>query len=597
MSQVSEKVPDRKWWKEAIVYQIYPASFLDTDSNGVGNINGITAKLDYLKELGVDILWISPSKTCLMRSDASNLTSALSNYRGIHRPYGTMQDVHQLIDELKARDMKLIMDLVVNHTSTEHPWFIDSASSAVSARRDWYIWRKPKYDAQGNPQPPNNWCSLFDETESAWTYDSKTDEYYLSLFSPFQADLNWETPFVREEVCDILRFWLDKGVSGFRMDVINLISKDQRFPDAEIRHPGRKYQPGECYFANGIRLMDYLQEMKTAVFSKYDTLTVGEMPYLENEEERLKMVAAEEGVLNMIFTFEMIGLDIVPEKGRFSNKTWKVSELKDIVAKACRLVNQDGWHTLFCENHDQPRSVTRFCDDSNEHRVAGTKLLSIMQTSLPGTLYLYQGEELGMRNVPKSWEFEEYIDIESISYIKNICAQFPEGSPERKEAKNLLRLKARDNARTPMQWDSTSNGGFCPVGVKPWMRVNDDYRFVNAALQTSAARANDRTMLVSPYRFWQRGIQIRKKYKDMLVYGDLEIIDGTHHNVFAFKRISNDRHSITILNFSKDEVTFTFPEGEGVRGWALGSYDVLSLERPRSGEIQLLPWEGLLGIA
>ncbi|KAF5237572.1 hypothetical protein FANTH_10763 [Fusarium anthophilum] len=593
MSQVSGKAPERNWWKEAIVYQIYPASFLDTDSNGVGNIDGITAKLDYLKELGVDILWISP----IYESPQKDMGYDISNYRGIHRPYGTMQDVHHLIDELKARDMKLIMDLVVNHTSTEHPWFIDSASSAVSERRDWYIWRKPKYDAQGNRQPPNNWCSLFDETESAWTYDSKTDEYYLSLFSPFQADLNWETPFVREEVCDILRFWLDKGVSGFRMDVINLISKDQRFPDAEIRHSGRKYQPGECYFANGIRLMDYLQEMKTAVFSKYDTLTVGEMPYLEDEEERIKMVAAEEGVLNMIFTFEMMGLDMVPEKGRFSNKPWKVSELKDIVAKACKLVDQDGWHTLFCENHDQPRSVTRFCDDSNEHRVAGTKLLSIMQTSLPGTLYVYQGEELGMRNIPKSWALEEYVDIESISYIKNVCAQFPEGSPEREEAKNLLRLKARDNARTPMQWDSTSNGGFCPVGVKPWMRVNDDYRFINAALQTSAARANDRTMLVSPYRFWQRSIQIRKKFKDLLVYGDLEIVDGTHPNVFAFKRISNDRHTITILNFSKDEVSFTFPEGEGVRGWALGSYDVLSLEKPRSGEIQLLPWEGLLGIA
>uniref|UniRef100_A0A0D2YF71 Glycosyl hydrolase family 13 catalytic domain-containing protein n=1 Tax=Fusarium oxysporum (strain Fo5176) TaxID=660025 RepID=A0A0D2YF71_FUSOF len=409
-----------------------------------------------------------------------------------------MQDVHHLIDELKARDMKLIMDLVFNHTSTQHPWFIDSASSAVSARRDWYIWRKP---------------------------------------NPFQADLNWETPFVREEVCDILRFWLDKGVSGFRMDVINLISKDQRFPDAEIRHPGRKYQPGECYFANGIRLMDYLQEMKTVVFSKYDTLTVGEMPYLVDEEERLKMVAAEEGVLNMIFTFEMIGLDIIPEKGRFSNKPWKVSDLKDIIAKACKLVNQDGWHTLFCENHDQPRSVTRFCDDSDEHRVAGTKLLSIMQTNLPGTLYVYQGEELGMRNVPKSWALEEYIDIESISYIKNVCAQFAEGSPERKEAKNLLRLKARDNARTPMQWDSTSNGGFCPAGVKPWMRVNDDYTIVNAVLQTSAGRTNDRTMLVSPYRFWQRSIETRKKYKDLLVYGDLEIIDGTHPNVFAYKRI------------------------------------------------------------
>lgn len=254
--------------------------------------------------------------------------------------------------------------------------------------------------------------------ESAWTYDPKTDEYYLSLFSPFQADLNWETPFVREEVHDILRFWLDKGVSGFRMDVINLISKDQRFPDAEIRHPGRQFQPAEKYFANGTRLMDYLNEMKSAVLNNYDTLTVGEMPYLEDEEERLKMVAEEEGVLNMIFTFEMIGLDIVPEKGRFSLKNWNVEELQRIMAKSCRIMTKDGWHTLFCENHDQPRSVTRFCDDSDEHRVAGTKLLSIMQTSLPGTLYLYQGEELGMRNMPESWGPEEYKDIESIKYWK-----------------------------------------------------------------------------------------------------------------------------------------------------------------------------------
>ncbi|KAH7207918.1 glycoside hydrolase superfamily [Fusarium redolens] len=330
MSQVSGKEPGRKWWKEAIVYQIYPASFVDTDSNGVENINGITAKLGYLKELGVDILWISS----VYESPQKDMGYDISNYRDIHRPYGTMQDVHHLIDELKVRDMKLIMDLVVNHTSNEHPWFIDSASSTVSSRRDWYIWRKPRYDAQGKRQPPNNWCSLFDETESAWTYDSKMDEYYLSLFSPFQADLNWETPFVREEVCDILRFWLDKGVSGFRMDAINLISKDQMFPDAEILHPGREYQPDECCFANGIRLMDYLQEMKSAVFSKYDTLTVGEMPYLEDEEERLKMVAAEEALLDMIFTFEMMDLDVVPEKGRFSNKSWTVNDLKNLVTKS-----------------------------------------------------------------------------------------------------------------------------------------------------------------------------------------------------------------------------------------------------------------------
>jgi glycosidase len=254
--------------------------------------------------------------------------------------------------------------------------------------------------------------------DSAWTYDSRTDEYYLSIFSPFQADLNWENPEVREEVNNILRFWLDMGVSGFRMDVINFISKDQRFPDAEIVYPGRRYQPADKHFANGARLMEYLQGMKREVLSKYDTLTVGEMPYMDDEEERLEIVRAEEGALNMIFTFEMIELDIVPEKGRFSFKPWTVDDLRNGLDKAHRMITQNGWHTLFCENHDQPRSVTRYCDDSDEHRVAGTKLLSVMQTSLPGTLYLYQGEELGMRNIPDSWDPEEYKDIESVVYWK-----------------------------------------------------------------------------------------------------------------------------------------------------------------------------------
>ncbi|KAM0234621.1 hypothetical protein ACHAP5_010015 [Fusarium lateritium] len=518
------------------------------------------------------------------------------NYRDIHRPYGTLEDVDRLIHELKQRDMKLIMDLVVNHTSDQHPWFIESISSKESSKRDWYIWRKPKYDAQGKRQPPNNWCSLFDETESAWTYDSKSDEYYLSLFSFFQPDLNWESTVVRQEIYDILRFWLERGVSGFRMDVINLISKHQKFPDADIRHSDRQYQPGEKYFANGARLMDYLQEMKSEVLSKFDTVTVGEMPYLDGEQERLEMVAAEDGVLNMIFTFEMIGLDIVPEKGRFSVKVWNVGDLRKIMAKSCRIICKTGWQTLFCENHDQPRSVTRFCDDSDEHRVTGTKLLSIMQTSLPGTLYIYQGEELGMRNMPKSWDPAEYKDIESVKYWKNVCAQYEEGSAEMKEAKHLLRLKARDNARTPMQWDYTANGGFCPKGVKPWMRVNDDYPDVNAALQTSAGHADDRSMLVSPYRFWQRSIEARKECADLLIYGRLDIIENTHRNVFAYKRTTDSKSSITVLNFSKDEVDFTFPDGESVKRWILGSYDSLSMEKPKEGVIQLLPWEGLLGL-
>jgi len=397
-------------------------------------------------------------------------------------------------------------------------------------------------------------------------------------------------------VNDIIQFWFDKGVSGLRMGVINFISKDQRFPDAEIVHPGRRYQPAEKHFANGARLMEYLQEMKRAVLSKYDTLTVGEMPYLDKEEKMLEIVRAEEGALNMIFTFEMIELDIIHEEGRFSFKPWTADDLTNVIDKSHRMITKKGWHMLFCENHDQPRSVTRFCDDSDEHRVAGTKLLSVMQTSLPGTLYLYQGEELGMCNVPVSWDPEEYKDIESITYWKNVCEKFPEGSAEMDKAKQLLRLKARDNARTPIQWDSTSNGGFCPAGVKPWMRVNDDYTIVNAALQVSAGRANSRSMLVPPYRFWQRSLDMRKQHVDLFVYGAFEIIKDTHPSVFAFKRKCISEESITILNFSRKEAEFTLPVGHEVQFWALGSYDSLSTEKPRTGVIHLLPWEGLLGL-
>ncbi|KAM7212541.1 alpha amylase [Rhypophila decipiens] len=479
----SGSTSDRRWWKEVVIYQVYPASFNDTDGDGVGNIEGITAKLDYLLEFG--------SKT--------------SDYYDIHPPYGTMADVRHLIAELKQRGMKLVMDLVINHTSTEHPWFIESALSKQSPRRDWYIWRKPNYDAQGSRLPPNNWACLLDDSQSAWTYHAGTDEYYLSLFTPCQADLNWENPRVQSEVHEIARFWLEQGVSGFRMDVINLIFKDQRFPDAEVVLPKKKYQPGDKYFANGPRLSEYLGELKREVLSKYDVVTVGEMPFLDDEEQRLEMVRAEESCLNMIFTFETIGLDIVPEQGRFSLRPWSVDELKKVVDRAQSMHTKTGWASLFCENHDQPRSVSRWCDDSDAHRVAGSKLLCMMQTTLTGTLYIYQGEELGMRNIPASWGPEEYKDVESVSYWKQACATWPPGSPELDRARDLLRRKARDNARTPLQWDSTSNGGFCPAGVQPWMRVNDDYPTVNAAAQVATARANDRTTLVPPYRFWQGG--------------------------------------------------------------------------------------------
>ncbi|KAI9152352.1 putative maltase MLT1 [Paramyrothecium foliicola] len=590
---------------------VYPASFNDSDGDGLGDIHGITTKLDYLSELGVDVLWLSPiyeSPQEDMGYDIvgqvantgvkHRLTVSKSNYREIHRPFGTMEDVHHLIAELKKRDMKLVMDLVVNHTSTQHAWFVDSSLSKTSMRRDWYIWREPKYDQNGNRQPPNNWAGLLDDTQSAWTYHPETNEYYLSLFSPHQADLNWENPRVRGEVHEIARFWLEKGISGFRMDVINLISKDQNFPDAEILHPNKTYQPGDKYFASGARLLEFLQELKREVLSKYDILTVGEMPFLEDEEQRLEIVKAEEGCLNMIFTFETIGLDIVPEEGRFSFKPWSVEELRKVIERSQSMSTQKGWASLFCENHDQPRSVSRWCDDSDTYRVSGSKILCMAQVTLTGTLYIYQGEELGMRNIPADWGPEEYKDVESVSYWNYVCSTYPEGSPERKRAMDLLRRKARDNARTPFQWDSTSNGGFCPPGVKPWMRVNDDYPVVNAADQVAAGKANERTALTPPYRFWQRALEIRKQNANLFIYGDFELIKDAHPSVFAFKkscRLESDV-SITVLNCSGKEAEFTVPHDYKVRSWVLGSYDALSTDKPKEGVIQLSPWEGLVGL-
>lgn len=355
--------------------------------------------------------------------------------------------------------MKLVMDLVVNHTSEQHAWFLDSRSSKTSSKRDWYIWKPAKYDADGNRQPPNNWAMILGEANPAWTWDEGTQEYYLSLFTPEQPDLNWENPDVREAVHDVLRFWLDRGVSGFRMDVINLISKVQDFPDADIVVKGHKYQPGDKYYANGPRLHEWLKDINRQVLSKYDTLTVGEMPFVRDEDEIIRVVGAESEELNMIFAFDLVDIDNVPGDFKFTLHPWDANDLKRIVSRLQRLMlERDGWSkfvqpevdahivswkfysltcamsspirlctftktdcvldSLFIENHDQPRSVSRYTNDSDEWREIGAKLLCMMQTTLAGTIYVYQGEEIGMRNVPPSWEPEEYKDIESINFFK-----------------------------------------------------------------------------------------------------------------------------------------------------------------------------------
>ncbi|CAI6342227.1 unnamed protein product [Periconia digitata] len=578
-----------RWWKEAVVYQIYPASFLDSNADGWGDVPGITSKLDYLKELGVDVIWISP----IYKSPQADMGYDIADYEDIDPSYGTLADVDNLIKEIKKRDMKLVMDLVVNHTSNEHAWFLDSRSSKDSPKRDWYIWKPAKYDADGNRQPPNNWAQILGEANSAWTWDETTQEYYLSLFTPEQPDLNWENPDVRQAVHDVLRFWLDRGCAGFRMDVINLISKVQEYPDAEVTVPSNKYQPGDKFFANGPRLHEYLKEINQKVLSKYDTLTVGEMPFVRDEDEIIRVVGADSGELNMIFAFDLVDIDNVPGDFKFTLHPWNARDLKRIVNRLQRLMlERDGWNSLFVENHDQPRSVSRYTDDSDEFREYGAKLLCLMQTTLAGTLYVYQGEEIGMRNVPPSWEPEEYKDIESINFFKKYATLYPNDPSKQAYARKVMQRKARDNARTPIQWDSTApNAGFTSPSSTPWMRVNDDYPTVNVAAQFA-----DPNPSTSVFAFWKRGLDNRKKHKDVFVYGDFGLVDEANEKVVAYKRWSEDTEVLVVLNFSGEEVQWSGIGDLKVKKWWAGNYEDGKLgEKERSGSLKLRPWEGAIG--
>lgn len=580
-----------RWWKEAVVYQIYPASFLDTNGDGWGDVPGITKKLDYLKDLGVDVVWVSP----IYKSPQADMGYDIADYEDIDPSYGTLADVDNLIKEMKKRDMKLVMDLVVNHTSDQHAWFLDSRSSKTSPKRDWYIWKPPRYDADGNRQPPNNWALILGEANPAWTWDEGTQEYYLSLFTPEQPDLNWENPEVREAVHNVLRFWLDRGVSGFRMDVINLISKVQDFPDAEVVVPGHKYQPGAQYYANGPRLHEWLKEINRKVLSKYDTITVGEMPFVRDEDEIMRVVGAESEELNMIFAFDLVDIDNVPGDFKFTLHPWDARDLKRIVNRLQRLMlERDGWNSLFVENHDQPRSVSRYTDDSDAWREMGAKLLCLMQTTLAGTLYVYQGEEIGMRNVPASWDPAEYKDIESINFFKKYAEMYPNDAEKQAFARKIMQRKARDHARTPVQWDDSPHGGFTLPESKPWMRVNDDFKDVNVAVQLAGPNAS-----LSVHAFWKRSLAYRKANKEVFVYGDFELVDPEDDpnkaEVMAYRRWSGDREVLVVLNFSGKEVQWELVNGMNVISWEAGNYHEDLSGKAKSGKVALRPWEGLVG--
>jgi oligo-1,6-glucosidase len=551
----------KQWWKEAVVYQIYPRSFKDSNGDGIGDINGIISKLDYLKELGIDVIWLSP----VYQSPNDDNGYDISDYRGIMDEFGTMADWDRLLAEMHTRGIKLIMDLVVNHSSDEHAWFVESRKSKDNPYRDYYIWRDGK-----DGKEPNNWESCF--SGSAWQYDEQTEEYFLHLFSKKQPDLNWENPKLREEVYDMMKFWLDKGIDGFRMDVINFISKVDGLPDAELPE-GRKYAPGGQYYMNGPKIHDYLQEMHEKALSGYDVMTVGEMPGVDVDEAKL-YTAEDRKEVSMVFQFEHVDLDSGPG-GKWDLRPMKMSALRDSFTKWQKGLEQEGWNSLYLNNHDQPRMVSRFGNDK-EYRVESAKMLATFLHTLKGTPYIYQGEELGMTNVRFN-SIDDYKDIEILNMYRE---KVIENGEDHNKVMESIYVKGRDNARTPIQWDDSEHGGFT-TGT-PWIQVNPNYKEINAKQAMEDPN--------SVFHYYKKLIELRKE-NPIMVYGSYDLIMPDHDKIYAYMREYEGRKLIVMLNFSGDTPVFQLPEEleGGTRELFISNYEVDSSEDIK--QVELRPYE------
>ena len=522
----------RTWWKESVVYQIYPRSFLDTNGDGIGDLRGILAKLDYLTTLGVDVVWLCP----VYETPDDDNGYDISDYRAIDPEFGTLADWEELLRELHARKIRLLMDLVVNHTSDEHPWFIQSRKSKDNPYRDYYIWRPGKEGRE-----PNNWASCFGG--SAWEFDEGTGEYYLHLFSRKQPDLNWENPRVRHEVYDLMHWWLKKGIDGFRLDVINMISKVPGLPDAPCVS-NEPYQWAGANFIHGPRLTEYLLEMKAEVLSKYDIFTVGETPGVTTEHAC--HITGEEGSLNMVFQFEHMSLSHPAHpvfNGKWQMGPWALVEFKRIMTRWQNELEGRGWNSFYLSNHDQPRSVSRFGNDGR-YRVESAKMLATFLHLLHGTPYIYQGEELGMTNVAFD-SINDYRDIETLNFYR-------EWAIDRAQPEDLvmaaIHAKSRDNARTPMQWTGERQAGF--TSGKPWIKLNPNYTQINAAEQLIDTD--------SVLHYYRRLIALRREHP-IVTYGSYELLLEMHEQIYAFLRKLADERWLVILNFSAEEPVFALP--------------------------------------
>ncbi|CAN8096832.1 unnamed protein product [Discula destructiva] len=588
------------WWKEGVVYQIYPASFKDGNGDGLGDIPGIISKVDYLHDLGVDIVWVSP----MFESPQIDMGYDISNYEAVHAPYGTVADMDALIAACHARGMRLILDLVINHTSDQHAWFQEARASKDAEKRDWYIWRPPRVadndddddddDDDNNGRvvrlPPTNWRSYF--SGSAWAWDEHTGEYYLHLFAKEQPDLNWESAACRRAIYDsAMRFWLDKGVDGFRIDTVNMYSKGpvEGLRDAAVEDESVYEQPAWALYANGPRMHEFLKEMNAEVLSKFDTMTVGELPHTPEPARVLDYVRAANKELSMVFQFDMVDLGQGLHH-KYQYRPWKLPQLKAIVTKWQQFIEgTDGWTTAFCENHDQGRSVSRFASDAPEYRALSAKMLALFMCSLTGTLFIYQGQEIGMVNMPREWPIEEYKDIEALGFYEHVKRTTDKDPDALAEVVQNLAILGRDNARTPFQWDDSAHAGFTTSSEGPWMRVNDSYTDINVAKQLNEPD--------SVLNIWKGLIKVRKAHADLLVYGTFEALDPDGEKTFVYAKRHGDEKAVVALNFSGEQQIFDLPE-DGEYSLQVCNYATAphtTTERiPGGSKISLRPWEGHL---
>ena len=564
ISNVSAQKPDNKktWWKEAVVYQIYPRSFKDTDGDGIGDLKGIISKLDYIKSLGIDVVWLNP----IYSSPNVDNGYDISDYENIMKDFGTMKDFDSMITGMHKRKIKLVMDLVVNHSSDQHKWFVESRKSRNNPYRNYYHW----WDAERGK--PAHRFSFFDVNGSAWKYDSLTNSYYLHYFAQQQPDLNWENPKLRKEIYEMMNFWFKKGVDGFRMDVISGISKDTTFPELPAKYHGDYV----AYYADGPHLHDYLKEMNKESLSKFDVMSVAEGMGVTTETAH-NFVDPDRKELNMLYHFEGMGIGYLP--GQFKHmdpKGYSLIEFKKVYSKWDSVFATKGWGTVYLGNHDQPRMVSRWGNDSPEFREASSKLLTTFILSMRATPYYYAGDELGMKNI-KFDSIKDYRDIETINMYKKI----------REEGGDLdyfiagQKISARDNGRTPFQWDDSENAGFT-TGI-PWLTVNADYKKINAAAEEKDPN--------SVLNYFKKMIQLRKSLPE-LVYGAYTLLDESNKQVYAYTRILDRKKVLVMMNFSNNNAGFILPKKVGKAGNIL--INNLNDYQITDNRFILKPWQAMI---